>query len=175
MADQWAAPDTGQDGEDAVPGAPPEGAALRRAFEAPANVVLVVCQMLAGLGLALALIVKVYMLVFTDLICTGDAATLGDMIRCTPTLTLMAQVIMLAAGLRLAACLFSDVTARLIEPLAIGLAGALLAMVAAVLQSGTPGADPATVASMWQAAILILTLLGAGTVAFAGLRLTGRL
>ncbi len=156
MARRWAT------GDEA--GAPAEDAGtLRRAFERPAQVVLTVCQMLAGLGLAIALVLKVYMLVFTDQICTADGATLGNAIRCTPMLEVLAQAIVLVAALRMAAFFFSAFSVRVIEPLALALAGALLMVV-----SQATGAEPA-----WQAALLIVALFATVAGAFAGLHLSG--
>jgi len=55
---------------------------LYRFLARPAYLIKVICQMLLGLGMAITLIAKVYMLVLTDYQCLADTVTLGNRIRC---------------------------------------------------------------------------------------------
>jgi hypothetical protein len=137
---------------------------LHRAFERPAQVVATVARMLLGLGLAVALALKVYMAIFTDHVCLADADTLGNAIRCTPSLAMVAQALMLAAGFGAAAVLFSARPHELAPPL-------LIAVVAVFLQllSGLAGGP-----SPWQAAILVTALLAVLAAVFLAMRLPQR-
>ena len=47
-------------------------------------------SIILGVALAIALVLKIYMLVLTDYVCEPDGATLGNLIRCTATLDLVA-------------------------------------------------------------------------------------
>ncbi|MCR8725746.1 hypothetical protein [Frigidibacter sp. ROC022] len=139
-------------------------APLHRAFEGPAQVVAVVGRMLLGLGLAVTLVLKVYMGVFTDLVCTADTVTLGNTIRCTPTLELVARVLMFVAGLEVAALLFSDRPHRLGAALLLGVVAVLLQVLA-----GLTSAD-----SLWQTALILAALLVLLAGVFLALRLPER-
>lgn len=141
----------------------PAALSLYRAFERPAQIVLVVCQMLLGLGLAIALILKLYMLLFTDSVCVADAASLGNMIRCTPALALLGQTLMLVAAFRVAALLFSRRLDGLFEALALGVAGALIRIVSTLPSNGP----------VWQQTLMIAALVAVGGALVLGLRLGG--
>ncbi len=136
-------------------------APLHRAFEGPAQVVSVVARMLLGIGLAVALVLKVYMAVFTDLTCLADGSTLGNAIRCTPTLDLAAEVLMLVTGIGIAAVLFSDAPHRLAAPLLPGVVGVLLQVLAGVTTADSP----------WQTALILAALLAVLAAVFLSLRL----
>lgn len=122
----------------------------------PARIIRSVCQMILGAGLAIALVIKVYMLVLTDYQCSADAASLGNMIRCTGTLELMSYVLALAAGFELAYLLFEDTLERTVRPLLMGLSAAVLMVIS--------GLDISAVG--WQ---LALTLLALSLTLFGGL------
>lgn len=131
---------------------------LTRIAERPARLILMICQMILGLGLLIALVLKVYMAVLTDHVCTTETGTLGNAIRCMPTLVLMANVLALAAGIELARALFQEGLARIIAPIALALAAALLALLAVF-----PGA------AGWREALLLLALVAAfGGIAWIG-------
>ncbi len=116
--------------------------------ERPARVVLVVCRMILGAGLAVALIIKVYMAVLTDHTCATGVAGLGNAIRCTPTLELMAYGLALSAGLDLAYRLFAGAARQVVTPLILGIGAGLLKVLATI--------GPATM--NWQVALVILVL-----------------
>jgi len=151
------------DGDGAAGTRAPPAASLFGAFERPAQIVLVVCQMLLGLGLAIALILKLYMLLFTDSVCVADAASLGNMIRCTPALALLGQTLMLVAAFRVAALLFSRRLDGLFEALALGVAGALIRIVSTLPSDGP----------VWQQTLMITALVAVGGALVLGLRLGG--
>lgn len=134
---------------------------LHRAFARPAEVVATVARMLLGLGLAVALVLKVYMLVFTDHACVADSATLGNAIRCTPTLALVARALMLAAGIGAAAVLFSARPHDLAAPLLVAVVAVLLELLSGLASSAAP----------WQEAILLVALLAVLAGVFLALRL----
>ncbi|MCB1340133.1 MAG: hypothetical protein KDK24_03510 [Pseudooceanicola sp.] len=128
---------------------------LTRALERPAQTLAMVAQMLVGLGLFVALVLKVYMLIFSDHVCEPDSQTLGNMIRCTPLLALIAHSLILVAGVRLAALMFSPPPVRLLGPLLPAVSGVVLLALSSL-----------TLAAEWQAA-LILGVLFAGLGALA--------
>lgn len=100
--------------------------AFFRAFQRPAWVVMMVAQMVLGLALAVTLILKIYMLVISPYVCTADGETLGNIIRCTGTLELIAHFVLAMAGFRFAAFMFLDRPRLLLGPLMLGLSGVLL-------------------------------------------------
>lgn len=98
-------------------------------LERSAVVIAVVLRMLLGLGLAVALVLKVYMIVLTDLTCDPAGASLGNAIRCVPVLDLVAGVIVLVTGLGLAAALISPGAVHLRETLVMALCGVAIGFV----------------------------------------------
>lgn len=100
--------------------------AFFRAFQRPAWVVMMVAQMILGLALAITLILKIYMLVFSPHVCTADGETLGNIIRCTDTLRIVAHFVLAMAGFRIAAFMFQDRPRQILGALMIGIAGVFL-------------------------------------------------
>lgn len=94
------------------------------AIERPALIIKTVLQMILGAGLVVALIVKVYMLVLTDLVCAGDAISLGNAIRCADTFQLVGYVFALAAGIEAASLFFRRAGADLVQTLLLSVAAA---------------------------------------------------
>lgn len=133
-----------------------KGGAFFEAFRQPSWVVMIVAQMLLGLGLGIALIVKYYMFIFGTEACAVDGATLGNAIRCTSTLEISAHFLIAVAGIRFAAFMFSDKPRLLLGPLFIGLVGTLLLFLS--------GLTLAT--ASWAAAAMIMTLLSCGAAVF---------
>lgn len=114
----------------------------------PAHIIRTLCQMILGAGLAIALILKVYMLILTDHQCAADAVSLGNAIRCAGTLEIMSYTLALAAGFELAYLLFEDSDERAIRPLLFGLSAAFL-FVLSGLNAGTAN---------WQLALTIVAI-----------------
>lgn len=137
---------------------------LYRAFERPAQVVAIVARMLLGLGLAAALVLKVYMAIFTDRACLADVDTLGNAIRCAPTLDLVAQTLLFAAGFGAASALFSARPYDLAAPLLIGVVAVLMQVLSDVVGSPSP----------WQTAIILTAMLVLLAGVFFALRLPAR-
>ncbi|MYI70277.1 MAG: hypothetical protein F4103_16580 [Boseongicola sp. SB0673_bin_14] len=75
------------------------------AVERPVTIIATAMNIILGVALAIALILKIYMLVLTDYVCEADGATLGNLIRCTATLDLVAAVLAVAAALNAATVL----------------------------------------------------------------------
>ena len=125
--------------------------ALTRALERPAQTLAMVAQMLVGLGLFVALVLKVYMLIFSDHVCEDGSITLGNMIRCTSPLTLIAQSLILISGARFAALMFSMTPTRLLEPLLLALVGYVLLFLAGVSVS----------TATWYLALILAVLFAA--------------
>lgn len=124
-------------------------ARLHSAAQRPARLIHTICQMILGAGLAVALILKVYMAILTDHTCAADAVTLGNTIRCTSTLVLLAYVLGLSAGFELAYRLFDDHLARVMAPVLLGLAAGALGVVDGILNNGAG----------WRDALLIVSLI----------------
>ncbi len=99
------------------------------AFQRPAWVVMMVAQMILGLALAITVILKIYMLVLSPHVCTPDGETLGNMIRCTGTLEIVAHFVLAMAAFRFAMVMFVDRPRLLLGPLMLGMSGVLLLFV----------------------------------------------
>ena len=138
-----------------------------RAFQRPAWVVMMVAQMILGLALAITLILKIYMLVFSPYVCdpAQEVVTLGNMIRCTGTLEIIAHFVLAMAGFRFAAFMFLDRPRMLLGPLMLGLAGVFL-----LFLSGLTLAD-----ASWPVAAVIVVLFAAISFIVVGQTLLSRL
>lgn len=121
---------------------------LHRFALRPAYLVKVICQMILGLGIAIALVAKVYMFVLTDHQCVADSFALGNKIRCGNTLAIMAYGLALSAGFELAFRLFSDGIHAAIDPLILGVASAFLLIVSSLALEN----------ASWQIAMLLTSL-----------------
>ncbi|MEP3047956.1 MAG: hypothetical protein ABJL55_19460 [Roseibium sp.] len=130
--------------------------AFFEAFRRPAWIVMMVAQMLLGLGLGLALIVKYYMMIFGTESCVVDGVTLGNTIRCTSTIEIVAHFVIAVGGFRFAAFMFSDTPRNLLAPLFVSLAGLLLLFLS----------DLSFATASWPVAAVILTLLSCGSAVF---------
>lgn len=119
-----------------------------RAFQRPAWVVMMVAQMILGLALAITLILKIYMLVFSAHLCTTDGETLGNIIRCSDTLEIIAHFVLAMAGFRFAAFMFQDRPRQLLGALMIGIAGVFLLFLS----------DVSVAAASWPVAAVIVVL-----------------
>ncbi len=117
----------------------------------PARILRTICQMILGAGLAITLILKVYMLVLTDHQCVAEAVSLGNAIRCTGTLEIMSYTLALAAGFELAYLLFEDSDERAVRPLLFGLSAAFLFIIS----------DLSAAAANWQLALTIAAICSA--------------
>ena len=130
----------------------------------PARLIPMICQMILGIALLVALVLKAYMAVLTDHACASDASSLGNTLRCTPALGLTAHVLALSAGFELVRCLFSETLERVVTPIVLGLAAALMHLVA-----GFP--DTAG----WREALVLATIVaGIGAMAWIGKNLIDR-
>jgi len=136
---------------------------LVTALERPAFTLMIVCQMLIGLGLAIALVLKVYMLIFTDQVCLADGNTLGNMIRCAQTVELLAQFLITIAGFRFASLMFTMEPFQLLEPLLLTLTGILLLFLS----------DLSLATATWYVSLIMLVLFGAISSVFVALRVWG--
>lgn len=123
-------------------------ARLAQIAQRPARLVPMICQMILGLGLMIAIILKVYMAVLTDHQCAADSISLGNLLRCTSILSLMASILALSAGIELARCLFSEGLDRVAAPVILALAAAMLEFVA--------GFDDGT---GWRDALVLIALV----------------
>ncbi len=121
---------------------------IYRFFERPARIVKVVCLMLIGLGVAIALIAKVYMLVLTDYQCAVDSSTLGNRILCINSLELIAYALGIVAGFEFAFRLFVQGIAHTIEPLIMGVCSGLLLLISALRLEN----------ANWQLALVVTSL-----------------
>ncbi len=117
----------------------------------PAGIIRTICLMILGAGLAVTLVLKVYMLVLTDYQCAADVISLGNTIRCAGTFELMAYTLALAAGFELAYLLFEDSAERAVRPLLLGLSAAFLFILS--------GLNVET--ANWQLALTIATMSAA--------------
>lgn len=102
------------------------------AFQNPVWVIMMALQMVLGLALIIALIMKYYMLVFGTQMCTSDDVGIANLVRCTPTLLISAHFLIALAALRFAAYFFRDDPLSLLTPFMMGLGGLVLRFVAGV-------------------------------------------
>ena len=117
-------------------------------LERAARIVALVMRMVVGLGLAVALVVKTYMLVLTDLTCDPAGTSLGNTIRCAPILDVVAASVLLITGLGLAAALISPNRIRLQETLTMGLCGVVIGFLS----------DVTLTEATWQTALVLMAL-----------------
>lgn len=75
------------------------------AVERPVTIIATAMSIVLGVALAIALVLKIYMLVLTDYVCEADGATLGNLIRCTAILDLVAAFFAAAATINAATIL----------------------------------------------------------------------
>lgn len=122
---------------------------IQRGARRPARLIRIICQLILGAGLAIGLILKVYMMILTDHVCAPDGASVGNLIRCTPTLTMLACFLALSAGFDLAQRLFEDNAERVLPPVMLGLGAAILGVLSN-LDGGAAG---------WREALLIVSLI----------------
>ncbi|MEM0923726.1 MAG: hypothetical protein AAGI13_11830 [Pseudomonadota bacterium] len=140
--------DPGAPGSRAGP-SPSPSERLRAAIERPSRLIRTICQMLLGLGLAITLILKVYMLILTDHQCEADLSSLGNQIRCTSSLVILGSALALSAGFALAHRMIAGGLGRhILRPVVIGIASVLLIYLA--------GLDPSE--ADWRRALELLTL-----------------
>jgi hypothetical protein len=127
------------------------------AFAHPAWVVMIVAQMMLGLTLAVALVMKYYMLVFGTVGCTGDDPSIANLVRCTPELVMVAHFLLAVAAFRFATIMFLDQPLAFVSPMMIGLAGLFLLFLTGVSPEG----------STWSLAAVILVFFGVLAATFA--------
>jgi hypothetical protein len=120
------------------------------AFAHPAWVVMMVAQMVLGLALVVALIMKYYMLVFGTVGCTGDDSSIANLVRCTPVLVMVAHFLLAVAAFRFVTVMFSDQPLAFVSPMMIALAGLFLLFLTGVSPEG----------STWALAAVILVFFG---------------
>ena len=123
-------------------------AVLQRGAERPARLVRMICQMILGAGLAVTMILKVYMAVLTDHACVADEASLGNAIRCTPTLFVMAYALAISAGLDLAYRLFVSSLEQTVTPVVLAFGAALLFILGGISQNGAGWREALVVVAM---------------------------
>lgn len=130
-------------------GRPEPADRLRAVIARPARLVRTICQMILGLGLAIGVILKIYMLILTDYQCEAEVQTLGNLIRCTPTLVMLGYTIALASGFAIAYRLIAgDMGRHILRPVILGVASVLIIYVALL--------DPAE--ANWRRALELGTL-----------------
>lgn len=127
-----------------------DGIKLFTGLERPVLVLAFVARMLVGLGLAIALILQVYMLLLTDYRCEADTTSLGNIIRCADPINLIASAIILLAGIGLASALFTTRRLALIETIMMILCAVVLRFLA----------DLDMASASWEVASVILSLFG---------------
>ena len=126
-------------------------AALQRGAERPARLVRMICQMILGAGLAITMILKVYMAVLTDHACVADEVTLGNAIRCSPTLIIMAYALAISAGLDLAYRLFISSFEQTVTPVVLAFGAALLFILGGISRNGAG----------WREALVVVAITAA--------------
>ncbi|MEM9139300.1 MAG: hypothetical protein AAGB15_05675 [Pseudomonadota bacterium] len=130
----------------------------------PARLIPLICQMILGVALLIALVLKAYMAVLTDHQCVAEETSLGNLLRCEPTLLIMANILALSAGFELVRCLFAETMERVIGPVILALTAALLMLV-----GGFPGG------AGWREALVLAALVAAiGGIAWIGKALLRR-
>lgn len=99
--------------------------------ERPVIIIATAMSIILGVALAIALVLKIYMLVLTDYVCDADGATLGNLIRCTATLDLVAAFLAAAATINAATVLIVPRIEYFSRTLGFGAAAAFVALMGA--------------------------------------------
>lgn len=133
----------------------PEG--YRRSVERPAIIIGMALRIVLAVALTIALIVKVYALVLTDYVCVTDEQTLGNLIRCTGVLEMIAGFVAIVAGLEAAIAFVVRSRRSLFTVLSLAVASALLALLSQVLE-GADGWRLAIVTGVLALVLLALNL-----------------
>lgn len=139
-------------------------ARLTAGFARPARIVAAVLRILLALGFAIAVVLKVYMVILTDHACEQGVATLGNTIRCTAVLTLLGQALALSAALEFALRLVLGAPLRFLAPFTQALV-AFLVLYLGRLDAGQP---------TWESALLLIAAAGSLFGAIWLRRLLGR-
>ena len=105
-----------------------------RNVERPAAIVRTALRMILGAGLIVAIILKVYMMVLTDHVCAPEEASLGALIRCAGTVSLIGHALALAAAIEAAFGLFIRSRSSVQETLVLTLAAAIVLALARELE-----------------------------------------
>ena len=126
-------------------------AVLQRGAERPARLVRMICQMILGAGMAITMILKVYMAVLTDHACVADEVTLGNAIRCSPTLIIMAYALAISAGLDLAYRLFVSSLEQTVTPVVLAFGATLLFVLGGISENGAG----------WREALVVIAMTAA--------------
>ena len=103
------------------------------AGERPVTIIATAMSIVLGVALAIALVLKIYMLVLTDYVCEADGATLGNLIRCTATLDLVAAVLAAAATINAATVLIVPSIEYFSRALGFAAAAAFVSLMGAYL------------------------------------------
>ena len=101
------------------------------AVERPMTIIATAMGIILGVALAIALVLKIYMLVLTDYACEADGATLGNLIRCTATLELVAAFLAAAATINAATVLIVPRIEYFSRTLGFGAAAAFVSLMGA--------------------------------------------
>lgn len=75
--------------------------------ERPAMLIALAFNVILAAALAITVVLKIYMLVLTDFTCTPDTTTLGNLIRCTATLDIVAGFLITSAAISFATTLLT--------------------------------------------------------------------
>lgn len=129
--------------------APPD-VRLTAAFSRPTRIVAAVLRILLAVGFAIAVVLKVYMIILTDHVCADGLATLGNTIRCTSVLTMLGQALALSAALEFALRLLLGRSRRFVVPLTQAMV-AFLVLYLARLE---------TVQPTWESALFLVAAAG---------------
>ena len=101
------------------------------AVERPVTIIATAMSIILGVALAIALVLKIYMLVLTDYVCEADGATLGNLIRCTATLDSVAALFAAAATVNAATILIVPRIEYLSRTLGFAAAAAFVSLMSA--------------------------------------------
>ncbi len=101
------------------------------AVERPVTIIATAMSIILGVALAIALVLKIYMLVLTDYVCEPDGATLGNLIRCTATLDIVAAFFAAAATINAATILIVPRIEHFLRALGFAAAAAFVSLMGA--------------------------------------------
>lgn len=101
------------------------------AVERPVTIIATAMSIILGVALAIALVLKIYMLVLTDYVCEPDGATLGNLIRCTATLDMVAAFFAAAATINAATMLIVPRIEHFLRALGFAAAAAFVSLMGA--------------------------------------------
>lgn len=130
--------------------------------ERPGMLIVTGLNVILAVALVIAAILKVYMLVLTDLTCAAEGTSLGNLIRCTAMLDLAAGFLAASATLTVARTLLSPRPEIWSRALGLAATAAFLSLLKAFVDGGHDG--HLTLATSVLFLVILASMYGGGAI-----------